>query len=185
MTQSELMNLSKFLCYILRHNPSSAGILLDEHGWAEVENLIGGINAAGRKIDMRTLEQIVQSDSKHRYSFNKDKSKIRANQGHSVNVEVDMTECAPPDILYHGTAKKFLKNIKDCGICRRSRKFVHLSDNINTAFAIGSRHGEPVVLVIDTGKMVAEGYRFYLSANGVWQSADIPWQYITEVVEQQ
>lgn len=183
MTQSELINLSKFLAYILRHNPSAANISLDENGWAEVDKLIAGINTAGRKIDIHMLEQIVREDKKNRYSFNKDKSKIRANQGHSVDVEVDMTECAPPDILYHGTAKRFLESIKEQGILRCSRRFVHLSGDIKTAFAAGSRHGKPIVLVIDAKQMVADGYRFYLSSNGVWQSADIPWKYVKRIID--
>lgn len=183
MTQSECINLSKFLAYVLRHNPNAAGISLDEHGWADVDELIKGINATGKAIDRNTLGQIVREDSKDRYSFNGDMSKIRANQGHSVNVKVEMTERTPPALLYHGTAKRFLQSIKEQGILRRSRRYVHLSEDINTAFATGSRHGDPVVLAIDAKKMAAEGYKFYLSANGVWQSGDIPWEYVIEVIE--
>lgn len=183
MNEKERINLSKFLAYILRHNPSAVGISLDERGWADMDELIKGINATGRSIDRDLLEQIVREDKKGRYSFNEDKSKIRANQGHSVDVRVEMAECAPPDTLYHGTAKKFLASIKDSGICRRSRRFVHLSGDIKTAFAAGSRYGEPIVLVIDAKRMVADGYRFWLSINGVWQSSDIPWKYVKRILD--
>ena len=183
MNEKERINLSKFLAYILRHNPSAVGISLDERGWADVDELIKGINATGRSIDRDLLEQIVREDKKGRYSFNEDKSKIRANQGHSVSVEVEMDERVPPDILYHGTAKRFLESIKEHGILRRSRNFVHLSGDIKTAFVTGSRHGEPVVLAIGTKEMAAEGYRFYLSANGVWQSSDIPWKYVKRIID--
>ena len=181
-TDEGLVSLSKFIAYVLRHNPSAANVVLDEGGWADVSALIDGINASGRHISRAILERIVLTDAKRRYSFNDDKTKIRANQGHSVAVNVCMKECSPLDVLYHGTAEKFLAGIKERGICKRSRMFVHLTDNIDAAFATGARHGKPIVLVIDSKRMAAEGYKFYLPANGVWQSADIPWEYVKQVI---
>ena len=175
-------NLSKFISLILRHRPEEIGITLDKAGWADIGELIEGINRSGEYIDMETLERIVREDSKGRYSFNEDKSKIRANQGHSIHVEVEMPITAPPEKLYHGTADRFLDSIRRDGIRKMSRLYVHLSPDAETAFKVGVRHGKPVVLVIDTAAMTADGYVFRLSENGVWQSEDIPWRYVSEVL---
>ena len=118
--------LSVFISLILRHKPEEIGIALDEHGWANVKELIAGINNAGRKIDMKTLEEIVRTDNKGRYSFNENKTLIRANQGHSIPVDIEFKEVAPPDVLYHGTATKSLDSIKQQGIKSMSRLYVHL-----------------------------------------------------------
>lgn len=177
----ENTNLSRFISYVLRHNPDAAGIKLSENGWADVNELLDGINKTGRKINFETLKTIVDKDNKRRFSFNDDMTKIRANQGHSINVQVEMAERIPPDVLYHGTAERFLENIKKYGIVKKTRRYVHLSNDAETAIKVGSRHGKPVVLTIDTKQMVADGYRFLLSANGVWQSQDVPWKYIIEV----
>ena len=175
-------NLSKFISLILRHRPEEIGITLDKAGWADIGELIEGINKSGEYIDMETLERIVREDSKGRYSFNEDKSKIRANQGHSIHVEVEMPITAPPEKLYHGTAERFLDSIRRDGIRKMSRLYVHLSPDAETAFKVGVRHGKPVVLVIDTAAMTADDYVFRLSENGVWQSEDIPWRYVCEVL---
>lgn len=175
-------NLSKFLAYVLRHNPSSIGIKLDGQGWADVGELIDGINKTGRFIDIALLQKVVQDDEKGRYSFSKDMTKISANQGHSIDVNVDFEQRIPPDYLFHGTAEKYLKRIKQNGILKMSRRYVQLSENAETAFKVGSRHGVPVVLKIDANRMLADGYIFYISANSVWQSQDIPWEYVCEVL---
>lgn len=172
----------KFLAYVLRHNPSAAGVTLDAFGWAQTEELINGINRSGRKIDLETLKNIVETDGKGRFSFSDDMTKIRANQGHSVAVNVEMRQCVPPTELYHGTAEDKLLSIKTQGILKKARNFVHLSWNAETAFKVGARHGNPIVLVIDTQKMYRDGFKFYLSANNVWQSADIPPEYIKSVI---
>lgn len=184
MSKSSDTSLSKFISLILRHRPEDIGITLDKSGWADTKALLNGINRTGQNIDMETLERIVREDSKGRYSFNEDKSKIRANQGHSIPVEVEMPIVAPPDRLYHGTAERFLDSIKRDGIRRMNRLYVHLSGDAETAFKVGSRHGKPVVLVIDTVSMLADGYVFRLSENGVWQSEDIPWKYVIEILRQ-
>ncbi len=127
---------------------------------------------------MPILERIVRENNKKRYSFNEDKTKIRANQGHSIHVDVEMKEMLPPDELYHGTAERFLESIRKKGILKMNRQYVHLSSDIETARTVGKRHGKPIVLVIDTRKMVEDGYHFWLSDNGVWQSEEIKWEYV-------
>jgi putative RNA 2'-phosphotransferase len=173
--------LSIFISLILRHKPDEIGITLDEHGWANVKELIDGINNTGRKIDMEILEEIVRLDNKGRYSFNEDKTLIRANQGHSVHVDVELKEVDPPSILYHGTATRFLDSIKQQGIKSMSRLYVHLSNELDTAIKVGNRHGDCVILIIDTAKMHEDGIKFYLSENGVWLTKYIDWKYVKEV----
>ena len=176
------VSLGRFISLILRHKPETIGIKLDGEGWADVDELIAGINAAGHTIDRETLERIVRENNKKRYTLSSDGRRIRANQGHSIDVHVEMEQRTPPDKLYHGTAEKFLDSIKQNGIKRMSRQYVHLSPDVETAVTVGKRHGKPVVLVIDAAKMSADGYIFRLSANGVWQSEDIPWGYVAEMI---
>lgn len=169
----KLDKLSKFLSLILRHKPEAANIELDEHGWANVEDLITGINQTGRKINLEILEEIVNTDQKQRYSFNTDKTLLRANQGHSVPVDVELAEQKPPEFLYHGTADRFLSSIMAEGLKPMSRLYIHLSKDTETAWKVGKRHGIPVILKINSGKMYEDGYKFYLSANGVWLTKQI------------
>lgn len=170
--------LSKFISLILRHKPEEIGITIDDFGWAKVEDLINGINKSGRNIDMEVLEEIVRTDNKQRYSFNEDKTKIRANQGHSIPVNLELKELEPPNILYHGTATKSLEGIKSQGIKSMSRQWVHLSKDFETAKQIGSRHGKCVILIIDAERMYKDGIKFYLSENGVWLTEYIDPKYI-------
>ena len=153
---------------VLRHDPHAAGITLDEHGWADVNELLAGVNRTGRKIDRVTLERIVRENNKQRYSFNGDGTKIRANQGHSLQVDVELKAAQPPKYLYHGTASRFLPAIQAEGIRKMSRQHVHLSGDFETAMAVGKRHGIPVVITIDAGAMARDGVAFYRSENGVW-----------------
>ena len=173
--------LSKFISLILRHKPEEIGISLDDFGWAEVEDLINGINTSGRNIDMNILEEIVRTDNKQRYSFNEDKTKIRANQGHSIPVKVELKELAPPSTLYHGTATKSIEGIKQLGIKSMSRLYVHLSKDFETAKQVGERHGECVVLVINAKRMYENGIKFYLSENGVWLTEYVDPKYILSI----
>ena len=174
--------LSVFISLILRHKPETIGITIDEYGWANVKELIDGINNSGKTINMDILEEIVRTDEKNRYSFNKDKTKIRANQGHSIPVNVELKEKTPPDILYHGTATRFLENIKQQGIKSMSRLYVHLSKDQETAFKVGDRHGKSVVLIIDAKRMHNDGIKFYLSENNVWLTKYIDSKYIKEFI---
>lgn len=173
--------LSVFISLILRHKPDTIGISLDEHGWANVDELIYGINKTGRYIDMLILEEIVVTDQKQRYSFNNDKTLIRANQGHSIPVDVELKEVEPPEILYHGTAEIFIDSIREKGLKPKSRLYVHLSKDIETAKIVGSRHGKPVILKINSFDMYKEGIKFYLSENGVWLTKSVAPKYIREI----
>ena len=175
-----MKTISKFIAYVLRHKPSAAWIELDEQGWANVNELIDGVCKTGRFIDMQTLEEIVRTDNKRRFAFNADRTAIRANQGHSVKVDVGMKVCAPPDILYHGTAEKYIESIRKDGIIKKTRNYVHLSKDAETATKVGARHGKAVVLKIDARQMHEDGYIFMLSANDVWQTERVPIKYVTE-----
>lgn len=171
--------ISKYISLILRHKPEVIGERLDSHGWLSIEKLINGINRTKcTNVDMNLLEKIVKEDKKGRYSFNDDKTLIRANQGHSVKVDVELTQATPPDILYHGTGEKYLESILKSGLDKRSRLYVHLSKDIDTAKNVGARHGKPVILKIKTKEMTSDGFKFYLSDNGVWLVDNVPTKYI-------
>ena len=172
-----LTQTSKLISLILRHKPETIGITLDEHGWANVDELIRGVN-----IEMETLEQIVATDDKQRYSFNEDKTLIRANQGHSIPVDVELEEVQPPEFLWHGTAEKYEQDILRDGLIPKSRLYVHLSADTSTAINVGKRHGDVVLLRIDALKMHEDGYKFYLSKNGVWLTKHVPTSYLSGVV---
>jgi putative RNA 2'-phosphotransferase len=169
---------SKFISLILRHKPEAAGISLDEHGWADVTELLAGMNKAGTRIDMPLLEKIVAEDEKQRYSFNDDKTLIRANQGHSIPVDVELEKKTPPDILYHGTGEKYVSSIEEQGLIPKSRLYVHLSKDFDTAVKVGSRHGRPVVYEIMAGQMAKDNFDFFLSVNGVWLTKHVPVKYM-------
>lgn len=171
------VEISKFISLILRHKPSEIGIMLDEHGWANVNELIEGINKR-HPFNMSQLEEIVSSDEKQRYAFSEDKTLIRANQGHSIPVDLEFEEALPPNFLYHGTGEKFVSSINDLGLIPKSRLYVHLSKDTETAIKVGKRHGNPVVYSVDCKKMVADGYKFYLSVNGVWLTKEVPTKYL-------
>lgn len=179
---SNLTNTSRFISMILRHKPEVIGITLDEHGWADVRELIEGINASGgHRLDMETLEEIVRTDEKQRYSFNEDKTLIRANQGHSIPVDVELEEAAPPAVLYHGTGEKYVASIDAQGLIPKSRLYVHLSADMETAKKVGSRHGKPVIYTVDCAGMARDGHKFYLSANHVWLTKAVPKEYLGKV----
>ncbi len=172
-----LKSTSKFVSLILRHKPEAVGITLDEHGWADVDELIAGVSKT-RPFDRRMLERIVAEDEKQRYSFNEDKTLIRANQGHSIPVDVELEKRMPPDFLYHGTGEKSVSSIEKQGLLPMSRLYVHLSLEYETAIKVGARHGKPVVYKIASRQMADEGYDFFLSVNGVWLTKRVPVQYL-------
>lgn len=140
---------------------------------------LGGLSILSVQcFDMAMLEEIVQTDSKKRYSFSDDKTRIRANQGHSIPVDVELEQKMPPDILWHGTGEKYVGSINKIGLIPKSRLYVHLSGDRDTAQAVGSRHGKPVIYQVDAGSMAADGYPFYLSANEVWLGKEVPARYL-------
>ena len=168
---------SKYISLILRHKPEVIGISLDEHGWAVVKDLISGVNKT-HPLDMEILERIVAEDEKQRYSFNEDKTLIRANQGHSIPVDVELPEVIPPDVLYHGTGVKYKESIDAQGLIPKSRLYVHLSGDAETAKKVGQRHGKPIIYTVDAAAMHADGYKFYRSVNGVWLTKAVPVKYL-------
>ena len=168
---------SKFLSLVLRHKPETIGISLDEHGWAEVDRLIAGI-AKTREFHMGLLEEIVRTDKKQRYSFNEDKTLIRANQGHSILVDVELQAVKPPEYLYHGTGQKYVESIERSGLMPKGRLYVHLSGDVDTAVKVGSRHGKAVVYRVSSGRMSRDGHVFYCSVNGVWLIKAVPVEYL-------
>lgn len=175
------VSLGKVISYILRHHPEKFDVKLDQNGWANVEQLLQKMNAYDYSINFETLERIVTENNKQRYTFNDDKTKIRANQGHSILVDVELKERVPQDVLYHGTAEKNLVSIMRNGLIKKNRLYVHLSKDYETAIQVGKRHGKPVVLEIDTKKMVKDGYKFYLSENGVWLTDKVPASYLKRI----
>ncbi len=178
--RGSLDRISKFLSMILRHHPETIGIQLDEHGWANVEALIKGIQKT-RPFDRYMLEEIVRTDNKQRYSFSEDKTRIRANQGHSVSVDVELSVVEPPEILYHGTGEKFVESIDRTGLLPKGRLYVHLSADTDTAVQVGKRHGQPVVYRVFGKRMKEDGFVFYRSVNGVWLTKEVPVKYLEKI----
>ena len=172
-----LKETSKYMSLILRHKPETIGITLDEHGWADVDELIDGISRT-QDFNIDILEEIVRTDEKQRYSFNDDKTKIRANQGHSIEVDVELEEKEPPEILWHGTGEKFATSIDNIGLIPKSRLYVHLSKDEETATTVGRRHGKPVLYMVNTREMYKDGFKFFLSKNGVWLTKEVPVRYL-------
>ena len=154
-----LKDTSKFLSLILRHKPQVIGLELDEHGWADVDE---------------------PTDEKQRYSFSANGKLIRANQGHSIPVDVELAELEPPEILYHGTGERFAASIRAQGLLKMSRLYVHLSSDVETANKVGRRHGKPKIFVVESGRMFADGCKFFRSVNGVWLTEHVPAQYLKE-----
>ena len=175
-----LTKISRFISLILRHKPEVINIQLDEHGWANVKDLIEGVSES-YNFNMSMLEEIVRTDEKQRYSFNEDKTLIRANQGHSIPVDVELEEAIPPEFLWHGTAKKYVDSINAIGLIPKSRLYVHLSKDIETAITVGKRHGKVVIYQVASKQMYDNGYKFYLSKNGVWLTKNVPDIYLKQV----
>ena len=180
MNEIETKRISKFLSLILRHQPETIGLKLDENGWADVEELRE--RSAKKKVyfSLEELDEVVETNNKKRFAFNEDKTKIRASQGHSINIDLALEALQPPDFLYHGTAEANISSILEKGIEKRSRQHVHLSTDKETATKVGMRHGKPIILTIRTGKMYEDGIGFYLSANGVWLTEFVDPKYISK-----
>lgn len=162
------VRLSKFLSLVLRHHPERIGLLLDCDGWADVEDLLNRARAAGVPLTREVLDDVVRENDKQRFALDVENGRIRANQGHSIEVDLGLAALTPPALLYHGTARRSLESIRRSGLRAGSRRHVHLSATPETARTVGSRHGVPVVLTVESGRMARDGHGFYRSANGVW-----------------
>lgn len=166
--KDRLTSTSKFLSLILRHRPEKIGLVLDDAGWASIDELINKANVQGRGLTEGLLREVVETNAKQRFSISSDAKMIRANQGHSVQVDLGLKPMVPPDVLYHGTVSRFVESIQQQGLMPGERHHVHLSIDKDTAVAVGARRGKPLVIEIDAKQMVADGVVFYVSDNGVW-----------------
>lgn len=178
LPEKDLTRISKFLSLVLRHQPEAIGLTVDENGWASVPELLEKIQHKGIAIDADILQHIVVANNKKRFAFNEDQTKIRASQGHSIEVDLGYTTSIPPAILYHGTAVQNLPSVLQKGLQKQSRQHVHLSADIETASKVGQRHGKPIVLKVMAADMHNNGYVFFLSANGVWLTDAVPPVYL-------
>jgi putative RNA 2'-phosphotransferase len=169
-----MIALSKHLSWYLRHAP----IKLLPGGWYPISTLLIDLNNSGFKATIAHLKECVETDNKKRYSFDETGTLIRANQGHSNQVDLLLEPIEPPEVLYHGTATRFMESIMEHGLRKGERHHVHLSESAPTAEIVGARHGVPVVLVVESKIMHADGHKFYLSANGVWLVDSVPPKYL-------
>ncbi len=170
--------ISKFLSLVLRHAPEKIGINLDDAGWTSIDELIVKMRDNGHEIDRETLQQVVLTNNKKRFAISEDGKMIRANQGHSIKIEHGYKQKTPPSRLFHGTALKNRESILKSGLDKRKRHHVHLSSDIETAIAVGRRHGKPIVFDVDSTQMHADGLKFYQSENGVWLTENVPAKYL-------
>ncbi len=177
--ENDLVAASRFLSYVLRHAPESIGVTMDGAGWVSVEELVARSADSDRPLSVSLIEQVVADNNKQRFALSEDGRRIRANQGHSVDVDLGLEQLSPPDELFHGTATRFLDAILAQGLQPGDRNHVHLSADRDTAVTVGSRHGKPVVLGVASGAMAADGLVFHRSANGVWLTASVPPRFLT------
>lgn len=184
ITEKENIKISKFLSLVLRHSPETIGIELDSNGWTDVQTLLEKINKQNISLSIDTLKHIVDTNPKKRFAFNDTFDKIRANQGHSVEIELGYASQKPPAILYHGTGQKSVDAIQDTGLQKRSRHHVHLSADVETAIKVGQRHGKPFVFEVLAEQMFNAGYEFYLSDNGVWLTDNVPTNFLRKLLDQ-
>ncbi|HEX4965395.1 MAG TPA: RNA 2'-phosphotransferase [Thermoanaerobaculia bacterium] len=175
---TSIVQVSKFLSYVLRHEPAAIGLVLDEAGWASITELIALSRATGKPLTRELIEHVVATNDKQRFAISGDGERIRANQGHSVAIELNLPVSRPPESLYHGTAERFLDSIRAQGLLRRRRQHVHLSRDVPTALRVGQRHGQPVVLEVRAAALFDTGRPFYLSDNGVWLTEAVPPQFL-------
>jgi putative RNA 2'-phosphotransferase len=175
MTEQQRTKISKRLSYILRHAPDSVGLTLDENGWASVHDLMSKF---GRPLSIDDLKEVVETNEKKRFAFNDDLTKIRASQGHSIEIDLAYQPTTPPEFLFHGTATRFIESIKKDGLLKGSRHHVHLSLDETTARKVGARHGSPVILTLKSKEMYEAGYVFYVSENDVWLTEHVPTRFI-------
>ena len=179
----EEVKISKFVSMVLRHRPEYIGLKLSKDGWANVYELIEKIKSKGKNIDKDILERVVLYNDKKRFSFNENHTLIRANQGHSIDVDLEFEEKEPPDILFHGTSVNNIDSIKKYGIKKMKRLHVHLSLTEDIAKKVGERHGKPAIIKINAKQMYEDGVKFYLSENKVWLCDYVDSKYILGIIE--
>lgn len=176
--KKETTRISKLLSLVLRHKPETIGIKLDDQGWTDVRHLLDKLNQTDMVITRETLQHVIETNTKKRFAFDETGDKIRANQGHSVEVDLGYQPQLPPAILYHGTNEKSLASILHTGLVKKDRHHVHLSADVETAIKVGQRHGKPIVLDVLAEQMSNEGHTFYLSDNSVWLTDHIPARFL-------
>ncbi|MFN8281752.1 MAG: RNA 2'-phosphotransferase [Chitinophagales bacterium] len=176
----QLKHISKFLSLILRHQPELIGIQLDRNGWTDISELIEKANRKGIQVDRAILDHVVATNSKKRFAINETLDKIRASQGHSVEIELGYTNQQPPEILFHGTSEKAVPSILNTGLEKRERQHVHLSSDIETATKVGQRHGKPFVFKVFAEQMYNDNFQFFISDNGVWLTDHVPAKYLAQ-----
>lgn len=172
------VKLGKYLSLVLRHDPAAAGVMLDAQGWAKIDEIVIGAGARGHSFTRADVLHVVATNSKRRYAVSEDGQNIRAVQGHSVEVALPLVAVEPPEVLWHGTADRFITSIMREGLTRQSRQHVHLSTDEQTAHTVGSRHGRVVILRIDAGRMHRDGLQFYQAENGVWLTHAVAVEYL-------
>jgi putative RNA 2'-phosphotransferase len=178
MATDDNPKLSKFMSFVLRHRPDAIGLTLDPQGWASIDDLVLKSNAAGHNFSRDDLMHVVNTNEKRRFTVSADGQCIRAAQGHSLAVDLSLSEQEPPTVLYHGTARRFLPSILSNGLKSQARQHVHLSTDEATAKVVGQRHGEPVVLAVEARRMHAEGFQFFFADNGVWLTDQVPPEFL-------
>ena len=178
MTDKEIIRTSKLLSLILRHEPERVGLTLDGAGWVVVTDLLEAVNRSGISFSLDELKHVVATNDKKRFEFSEDGQRIRASQGHSVEVDLQYESQVPPELLYNGTPERFVESIRATGLNKGQRHHVHLSPDAQTAAKVGERRGRPVVLTIRSGEMHRQGHVFYRSANGVWLVDRVPVDFI-------
>jgi putative RNA 2'-phosphotransferase len=177
--KNSLTETSKFLSYVLRHEPQAIGIELDSQGWVDIDELIQAANQSGKSFDRELIEQVVATNEKKRFTLSDDGLRIRAAQGHSTDsVKIEYPQRVPPEFLYHGTASRFVESIKKEGLKSQQRHHVHLSENVATATEVGKRYGQVQILIIAAGLMHQQGFKFYCSENNVWLTDEVPVKFI-------
>lgn len=178
------VKVSKFLSLVLRHKPETIGLTLNQAGWVSVAELLQACAQHNLPLSLEELQAVVAANDKQRFAFSEDGNRIRANQGHSVEIELGYQPIEPPGSLYHGTVERFLPSIRAKGLLKGKRHHIHLSPDMTTATKVGSRRGKPVILTVNSGQMYQEGYLFYQSANGVWLTDHVPPQYLEIICDQ-
>ena len=181
--EKQVKSISKFLSLVLRHKPETIDLQLDDQGWVAVDVLLQKLSKAGKNVDLDTLKYVVENNNKKRFSFNETQDKIRANQGHSIQIDLGYEPVTPPETLYHGTATRFLDSIFQTGLEKRNRHHVHLSADLDTASQVGNRHGKLVILEVLAKQMYDDGYEFFVSKNKVWLTDSVPVKYLRQQEE--